>query len=137
MNCSCAFCGKLVDIPFGYTRSVSIPSGSIKIWWLSLSSNFLTLSSIDGQYLGPIPLMSPEYIADRWMLSLIILCVFWFVLVMKHETCFWCFFGGLAKDIHGVGFSPGCSSIVVRSMLESLILAGVPVFSLPIGKFIE
>ena len=69
-----------MDIPFGYTRSLFIPSGSIKIWWLSLSLNLLTLSSIDGQYLGPIPTIFPEYIADRWVLSFIILCVSWFVL---------------------------------------------------------
>ena len=130
-------CGRLVDMPFGYTRSLLIPSGSIKIWWLSLLSNFLTLSSIEGQYLGPIPFISPEYIAERWVFSLMILCVFLLVLVIKHESCFLCFFGGLAKDIHGVGFSPGCSSIAPRFMLESLILAGVPVFSLPILRSSE
>ena len=62
---SCALLGRLVDIPFGYIKSLFIPSGSIKIWWLSLSLNLFTLSSIDGQYLGPIPTMSPEYMADK------------------------------------------------------------------------
>ena len=47
------------------TNSLFIPSGSINIWWLSLFLNLNSLSSIDGQYLGPIPTMFPEYIAER------------------------------------------------------------------------
>ena len=112
-----------------------MPSGSIKIWCPSLFLNLLTLSSIDGQYLGPIPTMFPEYIADRWVFFSIILCVFLLVLVIKQESCFWCFFGLLYKHIHGVGFSPGCSSISLVFIEESFILGGVPVFSLPIGIF--
>ena len=33
-----------------------------------------------------------------------------------------------------MGFSPGCSSIVERSIVDVLIRAGVPVFNLPIGS---
>jgi hypothetical protein len=58
------------------------PSGSINIWWLSFSANLFILSSIDGQYLGPIPEIWPEYMADKWVLLDIMLCVVLFVLVM-------------------------------------------------------
>ena len=42
-------------------------------------SNLTTLSSIDGQYLGPTPLMLPEYIALRFIFFFIILCTVSFV----------------------------------------------------------
>ena len=45
--------------------------------------------------------------------------------------------GGCNKDMWGVGVSPGCSSITSKLILESLILAGVPVLSRPIGSFIS
>ena len=57
----------------GYTKSEFNPSGSKKTWCLSLSLNLYTLSSMEGQYLGPIPLMFPENIALREILSLMIL----------------------------------------------------------------
>ena len=127
--------GRLVEIPFGYTKSFSRPSGSIKIWWLSFSLNLLILSSIDGQYLGPMPDICPEYMAERWVFSSIIVCVVLFVLVIKQEICGNSFFGGFKTDIGGAFLSPGCSSISLRLMLESFIRAGVPVFNLPIGRF--
>ena len=122
-------------MPFGYTRSLLMPSGSIKIWWLFLSPNLKTLSSIEGQYLGPMPEMLPEYIADKCMFFLIMSWVFLLVLVIKHETCCRCFSCCLDIAIHGVGVSPFCSSITSRSKLDIFILAGVPVFNLPIGNF--
>ena len=125
--------GRLVDTPFGYIRSLLMPSGSINIWCPFLFLNLLTLSSIEGQYLGPIPTIFPEYIAERWVFFFIISWVVLFVLVIKQDSCFWCFFGLSFRDIHGVGLSPGCSSIRLMFMEESLILGGVPVFSLPIG----
>ena len=41
--------GKLVEIPFGYTRLVVRPSGSTNIWCEDLSAKRTTLSSTDGQ----------------------------------------------------------------------------------------
>ena len=50
-------------------------------WVDKMSLNFTTLSSIDGQYLGPVLLMLPLYIGALSKLSSIILCVVSFVLV--------------------------------------------------------
>ena len=41
------------------------PSGSTNIWCDVLSANRVILSSIDGQYRGPIPSITPVYIGDR------------------------------------------------------------------------
>ena len=90
---------------------------------------------MDGQYLGPIPEMFPEYIADRWVLSDIIWCVVLLVLVIKHDNCSWCFLTSPVNDINGVGVSPGCSSITDKSKVDIFTLAGVPVLSRPIGSF--
>ena len=46
------------------------------------SNNLTILSSIDGQYLGPIPEIFPEYIADKCVLSEMILWVCLLVLVI-------------------------------------------------------
>ena len=47
--------------------------------WRFLSENFTTLSSIEGQYLGPVPSIIPENNGDLSKLFLIISCVFSFV----------------------------------------------------------
>ena len=60
---ACTSAGREVEIPFGYTVVSFKPSGSKKIWCLVLSENFTILSSIEGHYLGPTPLILPEYIA--------------------------------------------------------------------------
>lgn len=53
-NISCCKCaGYEVDKPEIYTSLVSNPSGSKNKWCESLSENLTTLSSIEGQYLGP------------------------------------------------------------------------------------
>ena len=52
--------GKQVENPLTYISSVAIPSGSKKIWCLSLSAKRTILSSIEGQYRGPTPSISPE-----------------------------------------------------------------------------
>ena len=75
----CTSSGNDDDIPATYISNVSSPSGSINIWCLFLSGNFITLSSIDGQYLGPTPSIAPLYIGDLSILSLIILWVSSFV----------------------------------------------------------
>ena len=41
------------------------PSGSRKTWCRSLPSKRTTLSSMEGQYRGPIPLITPEYRGER------------------------------------------------------------------------
>ena len=55
----CTSSGKEELIPCTYISSVSLPRGSINTWCLSLSANLTTLSSIEGQYLGPVPFISP------------------------------------------------------------------------------
>ena len=77
----CTSSGKDELIPCIYISSVSNPTGSTKIWCLSLSANLTTLSSIDGQYLGPVPSITPAYKGDLCKFSLIILCVSAFVYV--------------------------------------------------------
>ena len=75
----CTSSGKEELKPCIYISSVSIPTGSTNAWCLGLSLNLTTLSSIDGQYLGPVPFISPPYNGDLCKLSLIIWCVFSFV----------------------------------------------------------
>ena len=53
------FSGKPVEKPCTYISGVLIPSGSKKIWCESLSANLTILSSIDGQYLGPLLSIKP------------------------------------------------------------------------------
>ena len=43
------------------------------------SGNFMTLSSMDGQYLGPVPSIIPEYSGDLSKLARMISCVVSFV----------------------------------------------------------
>src|ERR1035437_305746 len=61
-----------------------MPSGSRKICCRSFSGNFTILSSIDGQYLGPIPSIVPEYKGDLCRFERIISAVFCVVNVMKQ-----------------------------------------------------
>src|SRR3954454_24384586 len=39
------------------------------MWWLGLSANRTTLSSMLGQYRGPVEAICPEYIGARWRLA--------------------------------------------------------------------
>ena len=71
----CTSSGSDELIPCIYISSVSLPIGSTNIWCLSLSANLTTLSSIDGQYLGPVPVISPPYKGERCKFFLIISCV--------------------------------------------------------------
>jgi len=59
-SASCASGGRLVEIPFAYTSSVSSPSGSRITWCRSRSAKRFTLSSIEGQYRTPVASMIPE-----------------------------------------------------------------------------
>src|SRR5205823_1510049 len=45
------------------------PSGSRKMWWLCLSAKRTTLSSMLGQYRGPVDAIWPEYIGARCRLA--------------------------------------------------------------------
>ena len=121
--------GRDDDIPPTYISSVSSPSGSIKIWCLSLSWNLITLSSIDGQYLGPTPFILPLYIGDLCIFSWITLWVSSLVYVNQHETWSLSIFP-LINENGIISSSPGCSIIFEKSTLLLLILAGVPVLNL-------
>ena len=68
-NSNCVFSGKDVEIPFGYMIFFPMLSGSKNIWCLSLEANLKTLSSSDGQYLGPFDLMVPLKMGDLFRLS--------------------------------------------------------------------
>ena len=121
------------DIPPKYISFVYIPSGSIKTWCLFLSANFTTLSSIEGQYLGPVPSIIPENNGDLLILSLIILWVSSFVYVNQHEICSFCTLSGSVSNEKGTTFlSPNCSSILLKSIERLSTLAGVPVLNLRI-----
>ena len=143
--------GRLVESPLIYHSSVFFPSGSRCIRWLSLSANLTILSSILGQYLGPVPQISPLYKGDKWRLSLIISEVCFDVLVVKHFTCSWwpndcstwnifvlCstwntssfVLVSVNENLVGV-LSPNCSVVLLKSILEPSILGGVPVLNLP------
>ena len=80
--------GNAVEIPFGYTREESNPSGSKKIWCDFLSENLYTLSSIEGQYLGPEQVILPLYTGDKLIDFSIRLCVSSVVLVIEQSICF-------------------------------------------------
>jgi len=56
--------GKAVAKPLGYTSLESFPSGSRNIWWRGFSANLKNLSSIEGQYLGPVDEICPEKMGD-------------------------------------------------------------------------
>ncbi len=58
-NSSWTSAGSEVDSPFTYSSVVSRPSGSRKTWWRGASGNRTILSSIEGQYRGPLPEISP------------------------------------------------------------------------------
>ena len=92
------------------------------------------MSSIDGQYLAPIDLISPEYMGDFLRFFLIISCVLAFVCVMKQDICGMCI--SLLINENGVGFLSGsCSSKLLKFMDFLSIRGGVPVFNLPIENF--
>ena len=100
-----------------------------------------------GQYLGPIPSISPLYIADLWRFSRTICAVASVVWVIQQETWFepgaqpildspdcstWNKSSGSrvswkAKKVGSA--SPFCSRILLKSMLLPNIRGGVPVFS--------
>ena len=88
------------------------------------------MSSIEGQYLGPIPSILPENIGDLSRPDLTNSCVLEFVLVIKQFICSGCMFEEPVKDMHGLGVSPGCTSRAEKSIEDVSILGGVPVFSL-------
>ena len=48
-----------------YSSSVFRPMGSTNSWWRSLSGKRTTLVSKEGQYRGPTPSMTPEYMGAR------------------------------------------------------------------------
>ena len=46
--------------PWMYISSVSSPIGSMNSWCRGLSANRTTFVSMDGQYRGPTPSITPE-----------------------------------------------------------------------------
>jgi hypothetical protein len=52
--------GREVESPFTYSSRESSPSGSRKTWCLGLSGKRTTLSSMEGQYRGPGPEITPR-----------------------------------------------------------------------------
>ena len=132
INASCTSSGREDDKPCKYISSVSRPQGSIKSWCLSLSLNLTILSSNDGQYLGPLPSILPEYIGLRSRLSRIICFVFSFEYVMWQHTLF-LGASSVSKLKGTVSSSPSCSSRLVKSIDFLLTRDGVPVLNLRSG----
>ena len=63
MVCSMASCtssGMEEEKPCTYSSSVRRPIGSMNNWWRGLSANRTTFVSMDGQYRGPTPWITPE-----------------------------------------------------------------------------
>src|SRR5690606_11919509 len=112
-----------------YISWVLSPMGSTNSWCLSLSANLTTLSSMDGQYLGPMPSIMPPYSGERWRLFLIISWVLLLVYVSQQLTC--CLSVHSFSNENGIiTSSPGCGCIFVKSMVLLFSLAGVPVLNL-------
>ena len=57
---SCTSSGMEEEKPWMYISSVSRPMGSMKSWCRGLSLNRTIFVSMDGQYRGPTPSMTPE-----------------------------------------------------------------------------
>ena len=60
---------------------------AVRVEWLSRCANRTTLSSMDGQYLGPTPSISPEYIGERCSAPRMMSWVFSEVCVIQQLTC--------------------------------------------------
>ena len=58
---SCTSSGREEEKPWMYISSVSRPMGSMNSWWRSLSGKRTIFVSMEGQYRGPTPWMTPEY----------------------------------------------------------------------------
>ena len=58
---SCTSSGREEEKPWMYISSVPRPMGSMNSWWRSLSGKRTILVSMEGQYRGPTPWMTPEY----------------------------------------------------------------------------
>ena len=98
----------------------------------------MNLSSIEGQYLGPMPLMTPLYRGDLDMLELMISFVSSVVHTDQQGVCSSEGFGrmpfiSLSYENGGTSSSPSCLVIFVKSQLLELTLTGVPVLNLNIG----
>ena len=61
--------GREEEKPWMYSSSVSRPMGSMNSRWRSLPAKRTTLSSMEGQYRGPTPSMTPENRGDRSRLA--------------------------------------------------------------------
>ncbi len=57
------------------------------MWWLVLSAKRTTLSSMLGQYRGPVPSIWPEYIGARWRLARMIWWICSLVAPIQQWTC--------------------------------------------------
>src|SRR5215218_6747724 len=57
------------------------------MWWLVFSANRTTLSSIEGQYRGPVDWICPEYIGARCKFALISSWIPSFVAPNQQQTC--------------------------------------------------
>ena len=66
---ACTSSGKEEEKPWMYSSSVLRPMGSMNSWCRGFSENRTTLSSMEGQYRGPTPSITPENRGERWRLS--------------------------------------------------------------------
>src|SRR5690242_21122829 len=87
----------------------------MKIWWADFPAKRCTLSSMDGQYLGPTPWIAPVNIGDRSRAPRMISWVRSFVCVIQHGSCRGCISRRPTKEKTGSGESPGCSPMAPKS----------------------
>ncbi len=105
---------------------MSTPSGSTNNRWWSLSEKRTTLSSMDGQYRGPVPSISPPYMADSVRFSWINACVSGVVRV--NQVGVLVILGpGVPLNVPG-GSSDGTTCNTEKSTLSERMRGGVPVF---------
>ena len=62
---TCTSSGRAEESPWMYNSSVSRPMGSMKSWCRGLSGKRVILASIEGQYRGPTPSMTPLCMGER------------------------------------------------------------------------
>src|SRR5699024_9236789 len=85
---------------------------------------------MEGQYLGPVPLIIPEYIADKCKLSSMTWCLLPFVYLKLHGSRSRIY--PVVSKLHALPTStPGCVCILAQSVHVSSPRCRAPVLSLP------
>ena len=139
--------GHSIDIEFFGMSTLRAPR---KYCVPVLLANLTTLSSIEGQYRGPVPSIRPLYKGDLPRFAAIMSCVFVVVFVIQQGSCStWNFSAFVQFSVYKSLSSPlskgrnpnrggGSSPIWIwhreKSIERRLIRQGVPVLNLPVAN---